>query len=130
MLCRSRVRLFRRTEISEREDCLNIEKPSELRRIACNYAEPTKTAAKGSLAFVLLANAGNAHECLFVLSRSRSGRWIEKWEALRRLTNFRRKTVPAESPLYAKLVDGCDDRALDSIRRRSRRPALKSEKDS
>lgn len=89
--------------------------PNELRRIACNYAESTKSASKGGLAFVLLPNGGNVHDRLFVLSRSRSGRWIRKWESIKVLKNFRSKTVPQESPLYDKLIDGCDDTALNSI---------------
>jgi hypothetical protein len=62
--------------------------PSELRRIACNYAENTKTAAKGSLAFVLQPNSGDTHNHLFVLSRSRSGTWIRKWESLKVFTRW------------------------------------------
>jgi hypothetical protein len=58
--------------------------PSELRRIACNHGENTKTATttKGSLAFVLQPNGGDIHNRLFVVqevdvglrNRSRSSR--------------------------------------------------------
>jgi len=32
--------------------------------------------------------------------RSRGGRWVEKWEATRRLENFRLKTIPPEHPRF------------------------------
>jgi hypothetical protein len=35
------------------------------------------------------------------LVRSRSGRWIAKWETIRRLKDFRVKTIPVEHPLYS-----------------------------
>lgn len=88
----------------------------DLHRIACNYSESTRTASKGSLAYVLMPNGGNVHNRLFILSRSRSGRWIRKWESIKILTNFRIKTIPVDSPLYKRLFDGCDETALGSIR--------------
>ncbi|HEY3742991.1 MAG TPA: hypothetical protein VGL53_24260 [Bryobacteraceae bacterium] len=88
----------------------------DLHRVACNYAEDTKTAVKGGLAFVLAPNGGDVHGRLHILSRSRSGRWIRRWEPINRLTNFRKKTIPPDSPLYSKLLDASDDTAIDLIR--------------
>jgi hypothetical protein len=89
--------------------------PNEHQRIACNFSKNTQTAIKGSLAFVLLPNGGSLHDRLFVLSRSRGGRWIRKWESIKHLANFRKKTIPRDSPLYEKLIDGCDETALISL---------------
>lgn len=93
-----------------------MEMNKDILRIACNYSEATKTATKGSLAFVLLPNGGNLHDRLFILSRSKSRRWIKRWESIRLLTNFRIKKIPQESTLYLKLIEGCDETALESIK--------------
>lgn len=37
-----------------------------------------------------------------VLLRSRGGRWIEKWQDIRTLENFRVKTIPFGHPLYSE----------------------------
>jgi hypothetical protein len=68
--------------------------------IACNIAEPTKECVRGALAFVINDNPGNGGESMQVLARSRSGRWIRKWERLYRLCNFRVKTIPPTHPRY------------------------------
>lgn len=73
------------------------------RAIACNIRVPTATAVEGALAYVLWTNPGNGNDRLPLLIRSRSGRWIEKWEDMRRLDNFRLKTLPPEHPLYDRL---------------------------
>ena len=66
--------------------------------IVCNYIESTKIVTKGSLAYVCQTEGGA--ENLKVLVRSRGGRLICKWERIKRLTNFRAKTVPEASPRY------------------------------
>jgi hypothetical protein len=76
----------------------------ELRVIACNYTIATKTAAAGALCYVVDVNPGNGHNRIFLLSRSRGGRWIKKWEDIRRLGNFRVKTIPPENPRYKTLM--------------------------
>jgi hypothetical protein len=73
------------------------------RAIACNVIEPTKTASTGALAYVRWNNPGNGDDRIPLLIRSRGGRWIEKWEDMRRLGNFRLKTLPPEHPLYGRL---------------------------
>jgi hypothetical protein len=72
------------------------------RVVACNYTEGISSTAQGALAYVLLSNPGGGHDRLFLLVRSRGGRWIEKWEDARRLTNFRAKTLPPEHPQYGR----------------------------
>jgi hypothetical protein len=44
-----------------------------------------------------------------LLVRSRGGRWIEKWEAMRRLENFRVKTIPPDHPLYDRMYQPGED---------------------
>jgi hypothetical protein len=69
--------------------------------IACNYDSGRRAVAQGALAYVLPQLGGNLPERVRVLVRSRGGRWIEKWENVRRLVNFRLKTLPPEHPRYA-----------------------------
>jgi hypothetical protein len=73
---------------------------SDLKAIACNYSEATATCSKGALCYVsrLWKTPGRAR--VRILARSRSGRWIQKWEDIRRLENFRLKTLPTEHPRY------------------------------
>ena len=77
---------------------------NEFKAIACNYAEATKTASVGAIAYVTLSNPGNAHERIFIVTKSRGGRWIAKWERTTRLNNFRLKTVVEGSPEYRALA--------------------------
>jgi hypothetical protein len=71
------------------------------RVVQCNYAEGTAAVADGARAYVVLANPGNADDRIEVLARSRGGRWIRTWADIRRLHDFRCKTLPPEHPLYA-----------------------------
>lgn len=75
------------------------------RVIACNVLVPTSTASAGSLAYVRSTNPGGGSDRIALLIRSRSGRWIEKWEDMRRLGNFRLKVLPPEHPLHDRLDD-------------------------
>jgi hypothetical protein len=75
----------------------------EIKAVACNFAVPTKIAAKGALCFVLLSNPGWGNERIVVLIRSRGGRWIRKWERIDRLTNFRVKTVVSADPVFERV---------------------------
>jgi hypothetical protein len=68
--------------------------------IACNYVEGISECAQGALCYIRRPNGGNAGERIEILARSRSGRWIIKWESTHRLGNFRLKTIPAEHPRY------------------------------
>jgi hypothetical protein len=71
------------------------------RVIQCNFREATSECRAGARAY--LTSTGHGDNRVRVLARSRSGRWIRKWENLRRLTAFRFKTIPPEHTLYARL---------------------------
>lgn len=71
---------------------------NDWRVIACNFIERTSECSKGALAYVIGVPGDPAR--IHLLARSRSGRWIDKWESLRRLDNFRFKTLPPEHPRY------------------------------
>lgn len=68
--------------------------------IQCNLTTSQKTAAKGARAYVTLPNPGNYSDRIEILLRSRGGRFIEKWQDIRTLENFRAKTIPIGHPLY------------------------------
>jgi hypothetical protein len=88
----------------------------DLHRIACNYRVGRNTASEGSLAYVILPNRGGGSDRIEILSRSRSGRWIRKYEAIWRLTNFRVKTIPPEHPLYERLDYGVGPELLEELK--------------
>lgn len=77
------------------------------RVVQMNYAVSTNVAAKGARAYLVLPNGGGGHDRICILVKSRGGRWVEKWEDSRRLTNLRAKTVSPGHPLYD------DDRLWD-----------------
>ena len=80
-------------------------KPETLDRYAvvCNYREGTGTSRKGGKAYLADWHwSGGGYERVRVVARSRGGRWITKWEPVKRLTRFRATTVPAASPDYAR----------------------------
>lgn len=85
------------------------------RAIACNLTEATSTASRNALAYLQWPNPGWGNERVALLIRSRGGRWIEKWEDMRRLGNFRFKTIPPEHPLYGR-INGQTDATLDQVR--------------
>lgn len=70
------------------------------RVIQCNLTTSQKTAVKGARAYVVLTNGGGGSDRIVILLRSRGGRWIEKWQDIRTLENFRAKTIPMGHPLY------------------------------
>jgi hypothetical protein len=78
---------------------------AEYKAIACNYTESTKIASVGAIAYVARGNPGNGHERIPIVARSRGGRWIYKWESIRRLDNFRLKTVMPGTPLERHLYN-------------------------
>ncbi len=75
----------------------------EIKAVACNYSVPVKAASRRSIAYVLNVNRGGGAERIEILSRSRDGRWINRWERIDRLTNFRFKTVVPENPIYNEI---------------------------
>lgn len=85
--------------------------------IACNYAEGTKIASLGALAYFCDGWTGGGYERVRVLVRSRGGRWVKKWESVKRLRNFRLKTLPASHPRYAdKRVPSLFDDVLTELK--------------
>jgi hypothetical protein len=68
--------------------------------VQCNYAVPVSAAAAGARAYLMLPNPGSGADRIEILLRSRGGRWVQKWEDIRRLEDFRVKTLPPEHPLY------------------------------
>lgn len=75
----------------------------ERKVIACNYAVATGTACAGAKCYVLASHRGGGNDRLELLIRSRSGRWVRKWESIKRLGRFRLKTIPPAHPRYAVL---------------------------
>lgn len=70
------------------------------RVVQCNYATAVSAVAAGARAYLVRPNPGGGNDRIVILVRSRGGRWIQKWEDIRRLKNFRPKTLPPEHPLY------------------------------
>lgn len=70
------------------------------RAVVCNYAVPTGPVAAGAKAYIVGAFGGNLPENVEVMVRSRGGRWIRKWERVRKLDRFRWATVPPGHPRY------------------------------
>lgn len=68
--------------------------------VQCNYASGTSPVAARARAYLVRANPGGGNDRIVVLARSRGGRWVERWEDIRRLENFRRKTLPPEHPMH------------------------------
>jgi hypothetical protein len=73
---------------------------TDKRVIACNLTEGVSEAREGALCYILDSNLDNAAERVRLLMRSHSGRWIRKWESLKRVGNFRLKTLPSGHPRY------------------------------
>jgi hypothetical protein len=72
--------------------------------VQCNYRVGTSVCVKGSRAYVLDADfAGARVRRVRVLARSRSGRWIDRWESPRRLHLFRFKTIPQGHPTFGRI---------------------------
>jgi hypothetical protein len=93
--------------------------PPDKQAIQCNYTETTSAVANGSRAYVTLLNPGSGNSRIMVIARSRGGRFVEKWENIRRLDNFRIRTVHHSDPLYHNhrlYILGDLDRALLILR--------------
>jgi len=62
--------------------------------VVANYQHGTKIAADGAKAFVLwMTGSGESVE---VVVRSRGGRWVQKYEQVKHLGNFRVRTLVEE----------------------------------
>lgn len=67
--------------------------------VACNLSVSTRHCPKGGLAYIRW-RAGGDDRRVSLRARSHSGRWITIWYPLKRLRNFRIKTIPADHPRY------------------------------
>lgn len=72
---------------------------SERRVIVCNYMEATSSVSKGSKCYVLEPSHDSVSIRVRVFARSRSGRWIDKVESVKRLGNFRAATLVDDDPV-------------------------------
>lgn len=81
--------------------------------IQCNYLEATKVAPLGARAYVAATSPVAIYGRIVVLVRSHGGRWVQKWENLQRLGNFRIKVLPPEHGHYGdeRLRDFADTEA-------------------
>jgi len=75
--------------------------PLDMQVVQCNYSEGTSAVAQGAVAYISLLNPGGGNDRIMILARSRGGRLVHKWESIRKLDNFRVKTIPPEHPRYA-----------------------------
>ena len=71
--------------------------PTEWKVVQCQYRLDTPTCRAGARAYLTIC-ANAAGKRARILARSRSGRWVERWESLRVLCNFRIKTLVADDP--------------------------------
>ena len=85
------------------------------RVLMCNYREGTSIVPPGARAYFSLGLPGMP-ERAYLLVRSRSGRWVQKWENVRHLCNFRFREMQPEHPLYGdtRIADYLTD---DQLRR-------------
>lgn len=85
--------------------------------IACNYAVSVSESARGSRAYVLNVNYGGGSERVRILARSRSGRWIDRWESIKRLDRFRAVKPCSARPIFRRVaeLDGCGFEISDLV---------------
>ncbi len=69
------------------------------RVVQCNHAGDRR-AVPGARAYLARPNPGGFHDRIVILLRTRRGRWIETWEDIRRLSDFRAVTLPPGHPRY------------------------------
>lgn len=85
-------------------DPIEVQLTSDRRVVACNYAVGTPAMAEGARCYVNdVAYDRSVPSRVRILARSRSGRWINKWEDVRRLRDFRIVTIPPDHPRYGDL---------------------------
>ena len=68
--------------------------------VVCNFAVDTKTATRGTRAYLAFSSHGDP-DSINLRFISRGGRWITKYERLKRVFGFRVKAIPAQHPMYA-----------------------------
>lgn len=68
----------------------------DMRVIQCNYRVATSVCSKGARAYLSTVSGGDR---VHVIARSRSGRWVRRWQKRENLCNFRLKTLVADDPI-------------------------------
>jgi hypothetical protein len=86
---------------------------SDKRVIACNYKVGNPAVSGGSKAYVEMVAGDGLSLC--VLVRSRGGRWVRRWERIKKMENFRFKTLPPEHPKYNDLRGYWRDSEVDRL---------------
>lgn len=66
--------------------------------VVCNVTDDTKVVRSGAKAYVGYIPGDGPFGSLCITVQSRGGRLIRKWEPVKRLSNFRIKTIPPEHP--------------------------------
>lgn len=87
---------------------------TDRRVVQCNYLTGTPVCAAGARAYLV----GFAVPRVRVLARSRSGRWVFRWEPQARLHNFRLKTLAADDPAFrfaGGLAAGISQAVVDNL---------------
>jgi hypothetical protein len=62
--------------------------------IQCRYLEATQFAPCGAQAYVVRINPASGHARIVVLVRTHNGRWVQRWENIRHLHDFRAVNLP------------------------------------
>lgn len=78
----------------------------DLRVIQCNYRVATSVCSKGARAYLSTVSGDDRKQ---VIARSRSGRWVRRWEKRENLYNFRLKTLVADDPVRKLFPVGISD---------------------
>ena len=102
------------TDVLDFDDFATTHFPDR-RVIQCNLTRPQSTASAGARAYVILTNPGSGSSRIEILLRTRGGRWIEKWQDIRTLHNFRPKTLPFGHPCYSRRLWGHDPEATAAM---------------
>ncbi len=74
---------------------------AECKVVQCNLRIDTATCRTGARAY-LTGSLDVVGRRARILARSRSGRWVLRWEGLSHLHNFRIKTLTAQDPLWER----------------------------
>jgi hypothetical protein len=89
----------------------------DLRVVVANYTEGTSAVRVGAKAYISPVYPGALPDNVFLVVRSRGGRWIEKWERIKRLDNFRLKTIPPGHPLHdSNWLHDCGEEFVAGLR--------------
>lgn len=72
---------------------------ADIYAVQCNFREGTKVCPAGGRAYVI----GVHDDAVWLLARSRGGRWVKKWERFRRVHNFRKKTITPKDPMHERM---------------------------